>query len=420
MNGTPWTAAQGLRYGLLGLPLAFVALPLYVVLPAHYAREYGVPLAWLGAVLLGARLLDAVADPWIGRAVDRLFARGAAWAWRAGAVLAVVLAGAFALLFRPPVTGTAALLAWCAGLLAITYLSYSGLSVIHQAWGAMLGGDAPQRARIVGWREACALVGVLVASVLPSLGGLGVTAAVFAALLLAGMAALLAAVRPAPARHTAPVALWLPWASPDFRRLMLVYLLNGTASAIPATLVLFFIRDRLQLPAWEPAFLAAYFAAAAAAVGVWVKAVRRHGLAAPWLGSMLLATGSFVWAASLGAGDALGFTLVCVASGIALGADLSLPAALLAGVIQRDGRQGQAEGAYFGWWNFATKLNLALAAGLALPLLQWAGYEAGSREPAALQALTVAYCLLPCALKLAAAGALYGLWMKPGHARRTA
>jgi GPH family glycoside/pentoside/hexuronide:cation symporter len=30
-----------------------VALPLYVMLPNHYAREFGVPLATLGAVLLG-------------------------------------------------------------------------------------------------------------------------------------------------------------------------------------------------------------------------------------------------------------------------------------------------------------------------------------------------------------------------------
>jgi GPH family glycoside/pentoside/hexuronide:cation symporter len=37
--------------------LAFVALPLYVVLPNHYAREFGVPLATLGTVLLGAGCL---------------------------------------------------------------------------------------------------------------------------------------------------------------------------------------------------------------------------------------------------------------------------------------------------------------------------------------------------------------------------
>ena len=40
---------DGLRYGALGLPLAFVALPLYVTLPDHYARQFGVPLATLGA-----------------------------------------------------------------------------------------------------------------------------------------------------------------------------------------------------------------------------------------------------------------------------------------------------------------------------------------------------------------------------------
>jgi Na+/melibiose symporter-like transporter len=66
-----------------------------------------------------------------------------------------------------------------------------------------------------------------------------------------------------------------------------------------------------------------------------------------------------------------------------------------------------AEGGYFGWWNFATKLNLALAAGLALPLLRAFGYAPGAREPPALQALTMAYCLLPCVLKLAAGGLLH-------------
>ncbi|MET0543605.1 MAG: MFS transporter, partial [Variovorax sp.] len=63
----PWRMLDGLRYGLLGLPLAFVALPLYVLLPNHYARDFGVPLAALGLVLLGARLLDALIDPLLGR-----------------------------------------------------------------------------------------------------------------------------------------------------------------------------------------------------------------------------------------------------------------------------------------------------------------------------------------------------------------
>ena len=102
-------------------------------------------------------------------------------------------------------------------------------------------------------------------------------------------------------------------------------------------------------------------------------------------------------------------------SGAALGADLALPGALLAGLIADAGERGRAEGAYFGWWNFATKLNLALAAGLALPLLALAGYSPGARDSAALSALVIAYCVLPCVLKLLAAATLYFGLVRPGR-----
>ncbi len=404
---------QGLPYGALGLPLAFVALPLYVVLPNHYAAEFGVPLATLGALLLGARLFDALADPLIGRWVDGWFARSSARVLLAAALAALVVAVGFRGLFFPPAAAreTPALLVWCAALLAATYLGYSVLSVLHQAWGARLGGDENQRARVVSWREGLALVGVLVASVLPSTAGLSVTSAVFALLLLLGVGLLAAAPRPV-AQAAAGGSLGAPLGTPAFRRLLAVYLLNGVASAVPATLVLFFIRDRLQAPAQEPLFLASYFAAGALSMPLWVRAVQRLGLSRSWLAGMGLAMATFVWAATLGAGDVAAYTAVCIASGIALGADLTLPGALLAGVIQRAGDAGRREGAYFGWWNFATKLNLALAAGLALPLLAAFGYTPGGRDATALQALTLAYCLLPCALKLGAAVLLWLVWIR--------
>ena len=431
--------AQGLSYGGLGLPLAFVALPLYVVLPNHYASAFGVPLATLGALLLGARLLDAFADPLIGRWVDRWFAASAVRVLVAATVAAVVLALGFRGLFFPAVepTGTA-LLVWCAAALAVTYLAFSVLSVLHQAWGARLGGDEVQRARIVAWREGLSLVGVLVASVLPSVAGLGPSTAVFAVLLALCVAALWRAPQPlvseglsaTQADHPASAAtahpaqpqqddassgaLLAPLQRSEFRRLLGIYLLNGIASAVPATLVLFFIRDRLQAPAWEPLFLATYFAAGALSIPLWTRGVARFGLARCWLGGMLLAVASFVWAAALGSGDVAAYAAVCAASGIALGADLALPGALLAGVIQRAGDSGRLEGAYFGWWNFATKLNLALAAGASLPLLAAFGYSPGARDASGLQALTLAYCALPCALKLGAAGLLHSSWIARG------
>ena len=412
---------QGVRYGALGLPLAFVALPLYVVLPNHYATEFGIPLAALGAVLLGARALDAVADPLIGRAADRWLTHGARKAWWAIAMAAVVLAAGFTALFFPMVDGPSSLLVWCAVMLVVTYLGYSVATVVHQSWGARLGGDAPQRARIVAWREGMALVGVLVASVLPSLAGLAVTAVVFTLVLAIGVACLLAAPAPAPAPTPAlsvrPVSLRLPFTTPAFRRLLAVYLVNGIASAVPATLVLFFIRDRLQAPSYEPLFLASYFAAGALSIPLWVRAVRWWGLERAWLVGMALAIVVFSGAAMLGTGDVLAYTVVCALSGIALGADLTLPSAILAGVIQRAGHGEQAEGAYFGWWNCATKLNLALAAGVALPMLSWFGYAPGENSPQALSALTTAYCVLPCLLKIGAGVLLYTLLIR--NARET-
>jgi Na+/melibiose symporter-like transporter len=401
-------------YGALGLPLAFVALPLYVLLPHHYATEFGIPLATLGALLLGARLFDAVADPWIGRLVDDGFGHSLRRIIGMAVAAAVLLALGFRALFFPPTADRNDLLMWCGGALAITYLAYSLLTVMHQAWGARLGGDEAGRSSVVSWREGLALVGVLLATTLPALVGLSAMTAVFAATLLFALAAL-ARWAPTPGRvatNASAVSTGVPLRNAAFRRLLALHLLNGVASAIPATLVLFFVRDRLQAPAYEPLFLASYFAAGALAMPLWLRAVARWGLATSWLLAMLLAITTFAGALALDAGDVAGFTAVCIASGIALGADLVLPAALLAGVIRQAGHGGRLEGGYFGWWNFATKLNLALAAGLALPLLQHVGYQPGDRGPEAMLALSAAYCLLPCALKALAAIGLYLGWIR--------
>ena len=122
-----------------------------------------------------------------------------------------------------------------------------------------------------------------------------------------------------------------------------------------------------------------------------------------WLLAMGLSIVAFGGASVLGAGDVWPFALICVASGLALGADLALPAAIAADLGER---QGQA-GACFGVWNFVAKLNLALAAGVSLPLIGALGYVAGGRDESGLAALTFAYALLPLAFKALAAVLLW-------------
>lgn len=403
------------RYGLIGLPLAFAAIPLYVVLPAHYGQQLGVPLAWLGAVLLLTRLADALIDPLLGRWVDRLLQRPRAGGrWMAWAC--VLLVAGFVAVFFPQVAGEQALLLWCGLTVMFTFLAYSLATVLHLAWGTRLGGEPRQRTRLVAWREGCGLVGVVTANVLATQAGPGWTAVTLALTLGLGVALLMRAPQPL-AAQSAPVAvaasLSLPWHGAGFRRLMTVFLLNGIASAIPATLVLFFIQDRLDAMAYAPAFLGGYFLVGALSVPWWVRCIARIGPMRAWALGMGLSVMGFVGVLTLDAGDVAAFGLVCLATGWALGADLTAPGTLLTGVVHRAGHHGQAEGAYAGWWHWATKLNLALAAGVALPALQWLGYAPGARDSDALWALTLAYGALPCGLKLLA---LAACWRWRGHA----
>jgi glycoside/pentoside/hexuronide:cation symporter, GPH family len=439
-TATP-TAAQGpsslswrdaTSYGALGAPLAFVALPLYVHWPAFAADRLGLSLSLVGLVLLAMRCLDALIDPWLGSRVDGLFAQASSRVWRWMAIACVAVALGFAALFLPPASVTAtpnAMVVWASLALGLTYLGYSVAQIAHQAWGARLGGSAPYRAKVVGARELFALAGVVVASVLPSVAGWSVTAAALGAMLLVGMAALrwapaardVASINPSmnsnassPATGRGHEGLLSPWRHAEFRTLIVVYVANGLASAVPATLFLFYVRDHLQLPQHEAAFLLAYFLAAAVSVPLWTRVVARLGLVRTWACGMALAIASFVFAAWLPSGATLGYAAVCIGSGLALGADLVAPAALLAGVIQRSGVAQRGEGVWFGWWNLCTKLNLALAAGIALPLLQYLGFESGTRNPQGLQALVWVYALLPCAVKGAALAALLlKRWQEP-------
>ncbi|MGA8056485.1 MAG: MFS transporter, partial [Burkholderiales bacterium] len=199
-------------------------------------------------------------------------------------------------------------------------------------------------------------------------------------------------------------------ANTHYRWLLAVFVPSGIAAAVPSTLVLFFIEDVLEAPADAGLFLVVYFVSGAAGMPLWVWLSRRIGKKSAWLLGMLMAVVAFAWAFGLAAGDVIAFAVICVLSGLALGADLALPPSILADVIDRDREAAgvRREGAYFGIWTLVSKANLALAAGIALPLLAMLGYEPGA--PGAERSLALIYCLLPCVFKLASAALL---WVAP-------
>jgi glycoside/pentoside/hexuronide:cation symporter, GPH family len=284
---------------------------------------------------------------------------------------------------------------WLIFSLIAVYLGFSLSSIAHGAWGAELPRAPEQRATYTGVREAIGLIGVLFAAALP---------AVFLTILIVAVF-LLWGIREAKVVAKDENAIKETLKDSRFRILLAIFAMNGIASAIPATLLLFFVDDVLKAKDWEPQFLVSYFLAGALAMPMWLALARRYGKVVAWSIGMVLAVIAFVWAVSFSAGDRIPFLIVCIVTGVALGADLSLPPALLADTIARANGQVRT-GSYFGVWAFVTKANLALAAGLALPIVSALGYQVGKAE-SNLAALTYAYTLIPCALKLCALALLW-------------
>jgi len=399
-------------YGLLGLPLAMAALPVYVQVGAYYSMLRGVPLAQLGWVLFAARLLDTLQDPLQGHVIDRLRKGIGRWLALGGAVLALAFAG----LWQPPASELAAAV-WLGAMLVLAYSAHSMLNIAYLTWGARLNGGALLYAS--AWREGAGLAGMIVASVIPAtiMSGdaeriparMALYSLAFAALLLAALWALLklAPAWPAVAERAGGwrSALRRMASNRAFLRLLAPYFLNACSVSLPATLALFFIRDRLHAAPLAGAFLGCYFIAAACGLPLWTALARRIGVLPCWRIGMALAIASFAGAGLLGEGDVLPYFAVCIAAGAALGADLAMPPVLLAGLIGRD----EAAGAYYGVLTLLGKLALALS-GLALPLLAALGYQPGVAGGAA---LALVYAAVPCLLKLLAMAALWRFQSAP-------
>lgn len=403
-------------YGLFGLPLALVALPIYVYVPQFYAEKFGLSLTLIGSALLIARILDAFIDPAIGLWIDK---RPSGTGFQRFIILSLpLLITGYVALFHPLPSASTQPFLWFLCSLMLVYLGFSLATIAYQSWGAALTQAREQRSRLSAIREGSGLVGVIIAAALPAFVEMSWLTLIFILALL-GSAFLLLRHAPQPpviARSAEPLnnqkagSLFAPFSNRPFRWLFAVFILNGIAAAIPATLFLFFTNDYLGLPQYAGLFLVLYFVAAAASMPLWVILAKRHGEQRAWLIGMLLAIAAFVWVYFLGSGAMAGFAIICILSGFALGADLALPPALLAGVIGAANHSGSREGAYFGLWSWATKLNLALAAGISLPLLEVLGYRTGTTDMQGLHALAIGYALLPCGLKSIAA---ILLWSAP-------
>lgn len=419
-------------YALPAIAFAMPTIPVYIYLPAFYASELGLGLAATGLMLVIARSFDVVTDPLIGILSDRWSSR---WGRRkpwvvAGAVIAAV---ALVQLFQPPAgSGNAHLLLW----LIVLSLGWTMIAVPYTAWGAELSDDYHERARASGAREGASILGIVLAGAVPAAAighGFaerdGLAAVAWSAVAVGAVSVLLLAWRVpdrAAAVSATPSVRLSDWRqhlsvvrNAAFLRLLAAWFVNGLANGLPAVLFAFYLDHALKADATARGVLImSYFLAGIAAIPLWVGLSRRYGKHRIWCAAMLMACAAFVWVPFLGEGAIVAFFVICIVTGAAFGADLALPPAMQADVVDLDTLRTRKDraGWYFALWSMATKAALAAAAGIAFGALALAGFDAaGTNSAGAIVTLTVLYALVPTVLKL---GAVALIWGHPITARR--
>ncbi|MDF1750575.1 MAG: MFS transporter [Alphaproteobacteria bacterium] len=412
-----------IAYGLLGLPLAAATLPLYVHIPNYYAVDLGLGLAAVGGAMFLMRIWDVVTDPLIGVLSDRIGGRyGRRRLW-VGMGIPVAMLGGW-MIFRPPMGVDIAYLV-VAGL--ILHLGWTMVMLPYQAWGAELSRDYNTRNRIAAAREMFVIAGTLVA------GGLVALAASPAdrGQALGTVGLLLAIGLPL-------AAIPLFWKVPDpkivasvnkvswrqglsvmasnrpFRKLLLAWVLNGVANGLPATLFILFVENIVGAPEQSGLYLLTYFLVAVAGMPVWLWIAGKIGKHRTWCVAMIWACGWFALAPLIGLGDGALYLALCIGTGFALGADLALPPSMQADVVDVDtatiataGGGAARTGIYFALWGMATKLSLALAVGIAFPVLEWSGFQANSPATFGDTTLVLLYGVVPIIFKGAAIAVMW-------------
>ncbi len=403
-----FSKSTNLHRGLYALPafvLAFPTIPVFVLLPAFYAETVGLGLAAVGLAFTGLRLLDVVSDPLLGWLSDRIPGR---YGRRKLPIAFGGLIGAPALiaLFSPPEQASILYLVIWGALL---FLAWTAIQIPYLAWAAELEPDYGKRAALNGWREGTGLLGILAVS------GLGVLLAdrdIYERFSLtawltvvAGFIVISLALRFVPSGHVAKkqTRISFPGKNRLFLRVLGAWFINGLANGLPAVCFPLYLTHILKADEQVQAGLIfIYFLFAVIGIPVWVTlaaSVNKHRI---WCLSMVLACLTFIFVPWVGAGDFIAFGLICIFTGLALGSDLSLPPAIQADCADWDRlkfRQNRLATLY-SYWSMATKMALALAVGLAFPLLEYV--DLPSESVLAKNTLIVIYAGLPVVLKIIA------------------
>jgi GPH family glycoside/pentoside/hexuronide:cation symporter len=442
-------------YSTNQLPLNMAALPVVLNVSHFYGEVLKVPLGIMGLIFIATRVIDAVQDPVIGLISDKFTHRGPRGRLTFVALMLPLLIGGFYMLFHPPqslFTQPGLLATWLFAALFVVHLGYAGVSISYHAHGAELSDDYNERTRVTVGREVFGLLGMTLAVVLPTyltapqvfgevdgyiyMGALFVPIALLFALptlIWSPPSVHPPVVRENPEIHVRYFRNWLvglmpvlarptqnmersftlktlvPFFAPMknrlFRRLLLVFIVNGSALGVAVSVMLFYVEHVLKGGKLQAGIiLLVYFGSAALSVPMWLVLSRKLSKTAAWFIAMVITAAAMSLAVFLGAGDFALFIPIAVITGFGIGADYGLPPSVLADIINsEEGQDTRGDtGAYFGLWALSTKLATAIGAAGSLPVAALLGFNPSAGQYGT-TALVIVYIAVPVTIKAIAA-----------------
>lgn len=412
------------------LPLAAFGVALPVTLPEFYATHVGLSVGTVAMVFMAVRLIDILADPLIGWAMDLTKTRyGRYRPWMTLATPILMLAALTVFVTVQPGAGPAYLFVW----LLVLYLGFSAGTLGQLGWASVLAPEYDQRSRVYAWWQAFNIIGVIAILLLPPIvvaTGLGdyvagvrlMGWAIIVALPLTIALALLVApepVNPGDQPHGGVRAYLDLFRRKTVRKLLAADLLLGIAPGITGSLLFFFFGqikgyDRVE----ASIFMLLYFVAGLAGAPIWAWLATRIGKHRALAVASLVFAGLYLFAALL-PGERFWLTAAGMfIAGLPYAAGLFLLRAMMAdaGDEVRLETGVDRTGLMFSILSATTKIG-HVAALIPFLVLQQVGFQAvpgpdGNSE-AALNALNLLFVLAPAVLLALAAVVLRGYPLGP-------
>jgi Na+/melibiose symporter-like transporter len=410
-------------FSALAMPIAAAQVPLTAYLPALLSERFGIELSTLGLIFLVEKIWGAVADPVIGVLSDQTHSRfGRRRVWIAGGGL--LFAIATYLLFFPPLAMTPLYLA--AALFAF-YLAWSMIQIPFFAWSAEISGDYDERTRVATYQSVTSALALLLILILPTIADqiapkdaglkLGVMGGLLLAMLAVALPLTLRAFPEAPihkvrAKLALGAALRVIWGTPLILRVLASDFAVMLGQSIRGALFILFVSIYMGAPKWASGLFLAQFIFGIAAGPIWMTIGYRLGKHRAAVAAELTQVAINLGLLFVQPGRLPLLVALSLAQGLAQGSGNLMLRSMVADVadqVQLETGEDRT-GLFFSVFSISGKAAMAVAVGIALPLVGWLGFDprAAENTPEALRGLLIVFAVGPALAHLVSAAFVWG------------